>query len=389
MAEYISSPLDVDAADLESEVYEYIQTHYEDFEPREGHLSVVLTETFMQHVADARTLTTDVSPSIFRYFGSLIGVEPVQAAPATGLFNVVANDSAGHTYEAPMTIRLQTSTPGVYVAFETEEDVVIEAGSNTASNVAFVAVEDGVIGNGLTGVAELLTIEDTILSITAIGSTAGGTNEEDEDTFLDKLRERLQLLADRPILPRDFEIFTQVMFPDVTRALALDLYDPVSNTFGNEKYITVVPIDASGLSVPSLHASIKDLLESVREVNFVVNVMAPTYTAVTVTATVKAHANVDVASLKLDVEQAVQDYLSPASWGQPGFGDERRWVVEGSDIVRFPEIMTVINNVEGVNYIVNDQITINGNVNTNLTLAGRAPLPAANPTVTITVQPAS
>lgn len=385
MADYVNPPLEVDSTDLEGDAYDYVQTYFPEWEPREPHLAVILTEAYMQQVADTQEMASDVPPTIFRYFGRLVGIVPTESIPATANATVTTSIDTGITWEAgELMFRINIAGED-YAGFENSEPVIIPPGS-TSTTFQIVALNEGTEANGLTGPLEPMTIDDRISSVSLIGTTSGGSDEEDEDTFLDRLAERLRLLADHPILPEDFEIYTRTAFPGVVdRVLALDLYDPETDTYDNERMVTVVPIGPDGESVEEHHPAIAAALNAVREINFLVNVMAPTYTEVSVSATVTAYPTWKPSDVKANVEAALASYLHPARWGQPQFGEDRRWVLDGWEKVRFSELMTVINNVEGVNYIVDDEITINGNVNTSLVLDGPAPLPALGPTINITV----
>jgi uncharacterized phage protein gp47/JayE len=389
MANYVSVAIDQDPAQIEDAIYTYIQSWYPNWTPKEGHLAVVLSEAFAQEVADARFQMSDVPPAIFRYFGGLVGILPSDSAPAVGASTWTMIDNAGHTIPAGSSVRMLIAGDD-YMTFSTEVEVIVPPGSTTTAvgGVQLVADEEGALGNGLTGPVELLSVLDFVVptGITLVGTTTDGSDGEDDDTYLNRLSTRLQLLADRPILPRDFEIMAQTV-TGVSRALCLNLYDPANGLYTNERTVTIVGLDANGVGISApLKTQVAALLDAAREVNFVVKTMDPTTTAVTVSATVRAYVGWNVADVEAAVEEAITNYLSPARWGQPLFGEEDRWVKEGWDKVRYLELATVINNVEGVNYIEGG-ITINGNLNTDLTLAGEAPLPAANPTVTITVNP--
>lgn len=390
MAEYINPVIAVDPADLEAEIYAYIQSFYPGFDPREGHLITVLSEALAQAIADNREMASDVPPEITRYMGPLFGINPVDAAPATGLVQVVMTDAVGYHFdEGDLLFRIPIGGDD-FIGFENSGPVDIAAGQTTANNVTIVAVSDGAEGNGLNGPIEQVTVNDKIQTVTLTGgATANGADQQDLDEYLNSLSSRLRLLADRPITPDDFEIYTKALFPTVDRALVLDGYNPTDNSWNNEKMVTVTPIDSTGASLPLLHGAIQAALNAVREWNFVVNTMAPTYTAITIDVTVRGHKGWDETALEASVQNALADAVSPKNHGQPEEGDERRWVREGSDKVRFPDLMQITKNVEGVNYIDNDQITINGNVNTSLTLGGVAALPALNPTINVTVLPAS
>jgi hypothetical protein len=48
---------------------------------------------------------------------------------------------------------------------------------------------------------------------------------------------------------------------------------------------------------------------------------------------------------------AVVDFLNPANWGLPQGGDQRDWIE--TSVVRFQDIVTVLNNVEGFDHYAN------------------------------------
>lgn len=385
MADPVSLPLEVDPADIEQGIYDYIQSFFPEWEPKEPHLAVLMSEAIAVEVSELRRLATDVGPEFMMYLGRMLGVFPVEALPAVGVVNITAIDNAGYTIPAGTEMRILVHGDE-YVGFETIDDAVIAPGQTVASNVDIKATTEGVIGNGLTTDPQLLDLLDYISAISTVGSTSGGLDLEDTDVYLERLRTRLQLLADRPIIPRDFEIYAETIVPGVYRALCLDTYDPVSDTYNNERMITMIALDETGAGVNStVKGEMQDVLDAAREVNFIVNTMDPTYTAVTVSATVVAHPGWDLATLEGIVTEAVIDYLNPATFGSPGTGtgiSARRWIKK--EKVRYSELMWVILGIEGVGYI-DGAITINGNANTDLVLAGEAPLPAANPTVSITV----
>jgi hypothetical protein len=147
-------------------------------------------------------------------------------------------------------------------------------------------------------------------------------------------------------------------------------------TTNNERMVTVFPIDEAG---EPLSAAVKqeldDLLQAEREINFIVHVRDPIYNLIDVTFTAIAHVEFDPVEVEVQAEQAIRDYLSPINWGQPEFGDERRWIK--IDKIRIGELYTVLNRVEGLNYVTALTFALQGQslAATDVTLIGSAPLP--------------
>lgn len=143
--------------------------------------------------------------------------------------------------------------------------------------------------------------------------------------------------------------------------------------------VTVIPVKSDGQPVSAgTKTALVDMFTALREVNFIVSVLDPTYQSVNVVTTVKAYPGFDTAAVDTAVTAAITDYLSPANWGTRPYGDERVW--DNTPIVRLYKLAQVIENVEGVNYIVS--LT---NPSSDTTLLGVATLPTAgaiNVTVT-------
>jgi phage-related baseplate assembly protein len=79
-------------------------------------------------------------------------------------------------------------------------------------------------------------------------------------------------------------------------------------------------------------------LQSLREVNFVVNIIDPTITTVDVTATIKVLDTYNTDDVIAAVEAALQNYLTPATWS---------W----ASVLRYNELIALISNVPGVDYV--------------------------------------
>lgn len=384
MADPIVLPLEQDPTAIEQEIYSYIQSFYPEWDPKEPHVLVMLSEAIAAEVADLRRLATDVGPEILIYWGNLLGVTAIEAQPAVGAVNIEMVDNAGYTI--PLGTEMRILIQGdEYMGFETTEEFTVAPGQTVASAVPIVATSNGTAGNGLTSAPELLDILDYIDSVALVGSTTDGIDAELIDDYLARLRTRLQLLADRPIVPRDFEIYAETVVPGIYRSLCVDGYNPVDSTYNNERMVAMAAIDENGNGVSDItQQTMKDALEAVRELTFVVNTIDPTYTAVTVNATLVAMPGWDKDALQATATEEVRSFLDPANFGKPtiGTGETRRWI--RSDKVRYGELMWVLRRTEGTAYI-EGAIIINGVANTDLTLAGAAPLPAHNPTINITV----
>ena len=102
------------------------------------------------------------------------------------------------------------------------------------------AVGEGEAYNGLSAEVELVSSLNFVKAVTAIGTSAGGSKAEDENKYLNRLVNYLQLSAPRPVTALDYANFALTAdIPNaagtgdvlVARAVALDGGPPGEATF--------------------------------------------------------------------------------------------------------------------------------------------------------------
>lgn len=349
---YFPAPLETDSDALLDQVFEDLQARWPNWEPHDGNLEVVLAAAVVSLIAELRDVASDVPDEILRVVGTQLHSTPaIDAAPATAdtTWTVVNDD--GYTIPAGAEIAL-AATGSDTVVFTVTEEVTIAPGATTGT-VPVEALEPGTAGNDLSGAATLLNpLYDWVASIAVVGTTSGGIDAETDEDYLARLVARLQLLAPRPIIARDFAVLARDI-AGVARALAIDGYNPATSTFNNERMVAVAVVDESGAALSGpVKGEVDAYLQAMREVNFVVNVIDPTYTEIAVTVSFAVRAGFDPAAVESSVAAALEAYLSPANWGQGIGGDVNapaEW--ENQTAVRYLEVAQVVNDVPGVDYI--------------------------------------
>jgi hypothetical protein len=291
-------------------------------------------------------------------------------------------DGAGYTVEAGALVAVSPPASIDSYAFEVVDGFTLTPGQTVQEDVTIRAVEAGAEASGLTGDVQVLDPLDFIESVTLDGPTSGGQDAEDADAYLDRLSDLLTLLTPRPILPQDFAILAQREVAGVARATSIDLYKYDTGTPDTPRCVTVVGVDADGQALsPEVKAEVDALLQSMREVNFLVYVGDPSYTAMAVDVDVSAYPGYQAADVEARVQAALLSSLSPASWGLPPYGDTsgRSWINTTS--VRYLEVAEVVNEVEGVHYIKTMSIGVaGGSMGTaDVAMSGVAPLPTSDP----------
>ena len=370
---WISVPIDTDEQALYDDAVATLRALKPGWEPAEGSLDTWILRAAARLASELRDVAADVPAAILRTYGrevfQLPALEPARATVATSW---TAIDNAGHTIPAGTQFTLRDAA-GALWAFRTQAEATITAGLTSVSGVLAEAVLPGAASSGLAGTPELI---DALAWIAGVAldepATSGGSDGETDSEYLSRLSRLLQIQSDVPILPEDFETLALTV-TGVGRALAVDGYDPDDDTTGNERTIAVFVTDPAGANCSGgVRAAVAALLESRREANFVVKAASPTRTTINVTFTAKALAGYDTATVEAAAESAVAEYLSPALWGAQVLQGDAPW--REMTHVRFLEIASVINAVEGVNYIT--ALTVNGGA-ADIALHSPAGLPAA------------
>ena len=201
---------------------------------------------------------------------------------------------------------------------------MVPNGSNVTGPGAVVirAVIEGSDANGLGGAGVLIQLIDVLMwvadgGVALTGATTGGQDDEDDTTYLNRLVAHLQRLSQRPILPNDFASMALDADPSVWRAVAIDDITQRTAPTTIERMVAVAAVDVNGAAVsPTVKANVDAYLQANREINFIVNVIDPKFTTINVATTVVALAGFTQAAVQSSVVASIQQYLSPATWGQ-------------------------------------------------------------------------
>lgn len=384
MTEYITVPIEVDPSEVIQLAVTAIQTAYPGWDPNSGNLDAWILMSFMSEACELREVASTVPDTIFRTFGAqVLGVQPIDDNEASADTTWTAQDNLGYTISEGTQVGVR-ATGDELVPFEVMTDVTIPPGQTTTQpgEVAIQAIEAGAFGSGLGtagGPVELIDPLDWVVSITLVSPTTGGVDAEEDPVYLNRLAALAELLTPRPILPNDFAVLARSI-AGVARATAIDGYNPVDQTSNNERMVAVAVIDAAGNPQDTITKNaVDEYLEGLREVNFVVNIIDPTYTTIDVNVTVHPLVGFDPTAVQGDVTTAIQAFLDPANWGRDPFATdiEQDPTWNNINVVRLYELSQAINIVSGVDYIVILQDRKSGGTfaSTDITMTGVAPLP--------------
>lgn len=380
---YVNIDFDLTAEDMAASVYDALQGRWPDWTPNDANLETWLIDAFTRLMAETATLSQRVALSIFQRFGAvIIGIPPILPAPAQVSSTWTLPDNAGYAIEAGTEVIIARTGDERY-AFSVVSDVVVAPGdvATAAGEVLLQAQQAGADQNDIdsTTVPELLTANSLLYGsvIALTEDTHSGDDGETETEYTNRLVGELRLMAPRPILPRDFEAFAR-RHPDVYRVVAVDGWDPDTDTLDNERFVGLVAIEADGDDLNAgAKTEITDDLEARREVNFRCPFGSPTYNTIWVTTIVRAYVGFATADVDAAVTAAIESFLASANWGVTPHGDtDTNWL--NATVLRYKDLVTVVENVPGVNYVeslyVDDATAPDAADVVDIALTGRVPL---------------
>lgn len=375
MSSYVDIDVDADPQAIEQAIFDSLELSFPGWMPAPGDLITQVVRALAFQMSDLAELAADARAEIFRRFGEVIvGIPALAATSAQTTSTWTVTDDAGYIIPAGALVGIPSGED--LIGFRVETEVLIPGGSTAtaAGAVTLTAVEPGAAANDLNSDPVLIEALPFVTEIVLEDPTHGGIDAETGDAYLDRLRGELQLLSPKIILPRDAEI-AALRVPGIARAVALDGYNPIGPSTGNERMLAVAIVGANGESLGSgVKTQLTEILTARREINFVFHAIDPTYTEVDVDVEFVPYDGFDPAIVTGSVEAAIAAYLSPASWGRSPFDDDTTW--RNMTVVRHSELITVVNNVTGVDYV--NSLTLaegGGSLGTsNVTLDEPAPL---------------
>lgn len=364
-------------SEILAEMFADYQARLPGWVPNPGAPEVVMMEVVALRHAVRLDVDAQVLAAIFTYFGStLAGVPFNPALPATVQATIeVKPEYAGEEHVLEAGFRVSLEGPEGPVTFVTPADLTLAIGEESAV-ITLAALEPGTAGNGLSGAVTLLDTRDWLEAIVLSGETGNGQDEEEEAAYLNRLAAKER--RDSPTIitaPDAQEAILEL--PGVGRCLILDNYVPKIGGEAAKEGVpgafTAVLTDETGANVSAeTKAAALALVNNERLLDLTGYIIDPTRTNTTVTFGFNLLPGWEAAAVKAAAEAAVRAYLSAATWGLiPGPAGVDDW--EDELLVRYSELYTAINNVEGVNHVL--KVEINGSKDKNLALTGPGALP--------------
>jgi hypothetical protein len=380
---FVELPVEFDGATLKAQLYTAMEERFPGWVPNDNNPEKWLIDTMVDRLmVPLGQLAADVAAELFYSYGEkIVNVQPIAATPATVKSTWTMIDAKGYEIKAGTQVNVPTSG-NTGEGFRVVNAVAVPAASTTTEEgeVLLEAIEPGTAANELEGEAKPEDTLNFVESIELVGASSGGEAAEDPATYLNRLAETMETLSPSPIIPRDVEILARNV-PGVFRAVALDLFDPETDdpddpeTWLTERTVTVAVCDLAGepCSAP-VKAALKADLEAKREANFRFFVIDGTYTVIAIKFQIAAKDGFDQAAQEVTAAAALAAFLAPIAFGVDAATDARSW--NNQRVVRYQDLVTVLNNLQGVDHYTELKIGKEGGAlgEADVALEGAAPL---------------
>lgn len=381
VSSYIEFPLEISAETLIEEVFAELEAQIDGWEPAAGNLETFLIRAIVYRlIVPLAQLAADVPPEIFDRWGEEITeVKRRESISATALSTWTLTDKVGRKIPAGTEIGLRRPD-GSLKGFRVVEDVIVAVGSEVtkAGEVVLEAIDPGTDGNELSGTGSVEGALGFVLSAVVLGESSGGEDAEEPIAYLGRLRETMKTLAPRPIIANDVAILAR-NHVGVGRSVAIDNYNAETKAKEQEKTTTVVVTNEAGLpcTAPVKAAVLADL-KAKREANYIFFVVDAEYKEIDLTCVFVEQPGYSHAAVKESLEAALNEFFSARFFGQRPPGDASSWV--NATTVRYQDLVTVVNNVEGLDYYTTLKMALKGAEQKaeDLALGGTYPLPKKN-----------
>ena len=335
--EAIGQPLDDRLpSDIAADAVAALQAALPEWVPRNASPEVVYLEAVAQAVAEVTSTANATIGAVVEYLlASAYGVPRSPGAAAVGQLTV--------TFDSTVTLTIPAGTgfllPDYGMEVLTTADATVTAGTTLAVQVASSSPTS--LLNGVSSATvDVLDPIPNALSVAVTGGFTGGSDPEDDATYLTRARNRLARVTNSLVVADHFSAYAleNVL---VSNASTINAWDGVAiGTAGtNAGHVTVMVYGFGGQVSAGDRTALETAMEAITYTGAQVHVNAATLQTINVTATVKAKPGESTSAVQANVVAALQSWLSPQTWP---FGQT----------VYTSAITSKMASVDGVDYVI-------------------------------------
>lgn len=348
---------DLDATGIFDEAIEYARTALPEWIPQAGNIEVILLEAIAVEAANVIAAINRVPGATTETLLKLYGVERSDGELAHGTIQVITINTNGYTIPGGSNFAYfppDGTTPLVYL---TDDDLIIPNGF-ASGTVTVTAQAVGSVYNEPSAGSTLQFLETVpfIQSVTFNVAPSGGASAETDDQFFQRAINTLQSYSAALTTADQIASYVLVNYPDIVfrshvfdreRSADRDTSAPAYSPEAHVGYALVVvagqnssPTDTSDTQIDAGdRQTIQDDLQARVNPGLVVEVVNAEIVDVAPSVTVKKVAGYTATQVEDAIKSTLTSYLSSNSW-------------DWDSSVRVNELISLIDDVEGVNYVV-------------------------------------
>lgn len=358
-------PFDLSDQEVVEGALAALQLNLPGWVPAEGNTEVLLMESFALEIAEAIVAVNRLPGAVVQAILLLAGVDRDEGAAPIASATFVLGDTIGHTIPGGTRLYLPMDDGSTITFLVEPPGLVIDPGDDTGT-VSIIGDTFTDAANGLPSGRAMVMADPVpfIESVQLASAVADGRDPESDNDWRDRGVARLSRLSDALVLPRHFTA-AALERPEVARAVGIDLWDPLSGNDPGEDpgHMTVAVLGDGGAPLsPESKDAIEQDLEARAVAVLDVHVTDVTITNVNFATEVHLFDGYDEAITTQAVEDAIIAYVDPLTWSWGG-------------IIRHNELVSLIDRVDGVDYVVS--VTIAGSPTDDYVITGAATLPKA------------
>jgi len=371
-SEYVDLTVyDQDATELFNEAIDYGIDTLPEWAPQSGNIEVVVLEAIATQASNVATAANRVPGAVMETLLLLYDIERNDGTKATATVDVTMINDTGYVVPADTYFAYFPAGNGQPLVYSLDEDITIAAGGSTGQG-QITALEVGTEYNdpSIGATLQILSTMPYLLSSTLNTQPEGGTEPETDEEFFARATTTLRSYSAALTTAVQIESWVLVTYPnDVYRAKAYDRRrksdrDNTSPTFDlHDGYalVVVAGFNATITDTSDVLLAVGELdiistaLDAKTNVGLVTELVNAELVDVNVEITVMPYIGYTTTQVQLAIDAAFDEYFSPNNWN---------W----ADTIRETEIIALVDNVEGVDYV--DQVISVSTASANATVTG-------------------
>jgi uncharacterized phage protein gp47/JayE len=354
-SEYVDlTVFDKTTKDIFDESIDYGIDVLPEWSPQAGQIEVVLLEAIANQAANVDAAANRVPGAVTETLMLLYGIERDEGVAATASLDVTMINTTGYVIPAGANFSYFPPNSGTALVYTLDEDINVASGGSTGSGIVS-AIEVGVAHN-TPSVGSSLQILMTMpyLSTSVFGTAPeGGTDPESNDAYLDRASTTLRSYSAALTTPTQIQAWVLVTYPNIVyranvydrrRKNDRDTTSPTYDLHDGFALVVVAGLNATIVDTSDVPVSVEDrqtieeALDLKTNTGLVTELVNVELVDITVNVTVMPFVGYTTSQIQTSVDDALNLYLSPNEW-------------DWADTVRENELLALIDNVVGVNYV--------------------------------------